>query len=617
MTKGTRQAGETGYSPAVRNQTAAAMFVLKIYARVLAQLAAERRLAIALVFANLALACAQFVEPVLFGRIIDALSNAQARRVNPSWAQLTPMMGAWVGFGLFSIGAAVLVALHADRLSHRRRLASMADFFDHLLELPLSFHGATHSGRLLKVMLEGSSGMAGLWLEFFRTNCASLVALFILLPATLFLNWRLALALVALVIGFGLLTIFVLRRTTGLQARVETFNARLAEQASDVLGNVPVIQSFTRIERESRTLREIIDRVLAAQLPVLSWWALAAVATRAASTLTLLSIFVIGVSLHLHHLASIGEIVTFMNFATMLIARLEQVVGFTNYLFMQAPKMAEFFEVMDTSSSVADSPGARDAGRMAGEVAFEHVGFAYDERRKAVDDVSFVVRPGETVALVGATGSGKSTTLSLLHRAFDPQAGAIRIDGVDIRDLKLSALRKNIGVVFQEPMLFARSIEENLRVGKIDASDAEIALALERAQASDFVARQVDGIKTMVGERGRTLSGGERQRLSIARALLKDPPIMVFDEATSALDAATEKQLQAALTAATRGRTTFVIAHRLATIRGADKIFVFDQGRIVESGSFDELVAQNGKFAALARAQFMAGEVAPAELASV
>ena len=587
------------------------MSIIKIYARVLAQLAGERRLAILLVFANLALACAQFVEPVLFGRIIDRLTNAQAQQRNPTWDELTPLMGAWVAFGLFSIGCAVLVALYADRLSHRRRLAVMAGFFDHLLELPLSFHGATHSGRLLKVMLEGASGMAGIWLSFFRENCASIVALVILLPLTLFVNWRLASVLVVLVIAFGLLTTFVLRRTEGLQASVEVFNAQVAERASDVLGNVPVIQSFTRVETESRGLREIIDKLLAAQLPVLSWWALAAVATRASATLTLLSIFVIGVWLHLQALATIGEIVTFMNFATMLIARLEQMVGFVNYLFMQAPKMTEFFEVMDTAPNVADSPKATDPGRLVGEVAFDHVGFAYDERRKAVDNVSFIVRPGETVALVGSTGSGKSTTLSLLHRVFDPQEGAIRIDGMDIRDMKLLGLRRNIGVVFQEPMLFARSIEENLRVGKVDATDAEIAVALDRAQASDFVARQVDGIKTLVGERGRSLSGGERQRVSIARALLKDPPIMIFDEATSALDAATEKQLQAALEAATKGRTTFVIAHRLATIRSANRIMVFDQGRVVESGSFDELVAQNGKFAALARAQFMAGEAKP------
>ncbi len=266
--------------------------------------------------------------------------------------------------------------------------------------------------------------------------------------------------------------------------------------------------------------------------------------------------------------------------------------------------------MIDAQPGVRDNPEAKDVGRLTGEVAFDNVTFSYDARRNAVTDVSFTVNPGETVALVGATGSGKSTTLGLLHRVFDPTGGRILIDGIDIRDMTLVSLRRNIGVVFQEPMLFARSIEENLRVGKPDATDEEIATALERAQAKEFIARQPDGIKTIVGERGRTLSGGERQRVSIARALLKDPPILIFDEATSALDATTERLLQAALDAATEGRTTFVIAHRLATIRNADRIFVFDQGRVVETGNFEELVALNGRFAALARAQFMADAVA-------
>jgi ATP-binding cassette subfamily B protein len=588
------------------------MPILKVYGRILRQLAPEKNLAIVLVVANLALAGAQFVEPVLFGRIIDAMTKLDAHGTQKTWLTLKPLVIAWVGFGLFSIVAAVTVALHSDRLSHRRRLGVMADFFDHILELPLSFHTATHSGRLLKVMLDASSGMFVIWLSFFRENCASLVALFVLLPATLFLNWRLGLILVVLVAVFGVLTTFVIRRTHGLQAHVEVFNAQLAERASDVLGNLPVIQSFTRIESESRGLQDIIRLVLSAQMPVLSWWALAAVATRAASTLSLVGIFIVGVWLHLHKLATIGEIVTFMNFATMLIAKLEGVVGFVNTLLMQGPKIGEFFAIMDTSPAIADRPNAIDPGRLRGEVIFDRVTFSYDPRRLAVDDVSFVVKPGETIALVGSTGSGKSTTLSLLHRALEPNSGAIRIDGIDIRDMKLSGLRRNIGVVFQEPMLFARSIEENLRVGKIDATPEEIERALKRAQASDFVARQVDGLKTIVGERGRSLSGGERQRVAIARALLKNPPIMVFDEATSALDASTEKQLQAALEAATQGRTTFVIAHRLATIRGASRILVFEQGKIVETGAFDELVAQNGRFAALARAQFMAAEPEPA-----
>jgi ATP-binding cassette subfamily B protein len=290
----------------------------------------------------------------------------------------------------------------------------------------------------------------------------------------------------------------------------------------------------------------------------------------------------------------------------MLIGRLEQAVSFTNQLFMQAPKMHEFFGVLDTVPAVHDRPNAKVVERFAGRVAFESVSFSYDGKRPAVQDVSFTAEPGETVALVGATGSGKSTTLGLLHRAFDPQSGVVRIDGDDIRDIALSSLRRNIGVVFQEPMLFARTIRENLQVGQPDATDAQMTEALERAQAKEFITRQMDGLDTVIGERGRSLSGGERQRLSIARALLKDPPVLILDEATSALDSATERKLQLALDEVMRGRTTFVIAHRLATIRNADRILVFEEGKIVETGTFDDLVAKGGRFAELARAQFLA-----------
>ncbi|KAF0134216.1 glucan ABC transporter ATP-binding protein/ permease [Methylocystis sp.] len=581
------------------------MSVFKVYVRVLGLLRPQARLALILVAANLALAISAFAEPMLFGRIIDRMTRAQAPGATLTWSDLLPLVSAWAGFGLFSIGGAILVGLNADRLAHRRRLAIMSDYFDHVLSLPLSFHTNVHSGRLLKIMLDGANAMSGLWLSFFRENCASFVALFVLLPATLFVNWRLGSLLMALVVIFYFVTSFVLRRTEDLQGQVERYNSTLAEHASDALGNIPVVQSFTRIESESHALNRIIDDVIAAQMPVLSWWAFVAVASRASATLTILAIFLLGIWLHLRGLATIGEIVAFMSFATMLIARLEQAVGFVNVLFQQSAKIAEFFGVLDTPASVADRPHSRDAERLVGAVEFDNVTFAYDGRRPAVRGVSFTAKPGETIALVGSTGSGKSTTLGLLHRAFDPDSGSVKIDGVDIREFTLSSLRRNIGVVFQEPMLFARSIEENLRIGNPDATDEEIAHALELAQATEFVAHQSDGRATRVGERGRSLSGGERQRLSIARALLKNPPIMVFDEATSALDATTERLIQKALEAAMKGRTTFVIAHRLATVRNADRILVFDQGEIVESGGFDELVAKGGRFAMLAAAQFM------------
>ncbi len=585
------------------------MWLIRLYARVLGQLGSDLRVGALLSVANVALAISAFAEPILFGRIIDVLTRAQVPGTAPvTFGTLTPLIIAWIAFGFFSIGAGALVALYADRLSHRRRLAVVANYFEHVLELPLAFHTSTHSGRVLKVMLEGSNGMAWLWLGFFREHLSALVALVVLLPLTVFLNWRLGLLLVGLVIVFTILTAIVVRKTESLQGSVERYHSNLAEHASDALGNVPVIQSFTRVEAETRSLRTIIHQLLQAQNPVLSWWAIASVASRAAATITVTAIFLVGTWLHLNGLASIGEIVMFMSMATMLIGRLEQAVSFINQLFMQAPKMREFFEILDTAPIVHDRPHAKYVDRFVGDVAFENVSFSYDGKRSAVQVVSFAIRPGENVALVGSTGSGKSTTLGLLHRAFDPQSGCIRIDGDDIRDISLASLRRNIGVVFQEPMLFARSIRENLQVGRPEATDAEMIEALERAQAIEFITRQSEGLDTIIGERGRSLSGGERQRLSIARALLKNPPILILDEATSALDAATEQKLQKALDEVMRGRTTFVIAHRLATIRNADRILVFDQGRVIESGTFDALVAQGGRFAELAKAQFMTSD---------
>jgi ATP-binding cassette, subfamily B, beta-glucan exporter len=589
------------------------MSIIRLYSRVLKFLGPEARLGWLLAFANLALAVAQFAEPVLVGRIIDALAGAQARSSAPAWTDLLPLLLAWVGFGLFTIVCSTVVALYADRLSHRRRQAVLASYFEHILQLPLSYHGGTHSGRLMKVMLQGTDALWGLWLGFFREHFAAFVSLIVLLPLALYLNWRLAILLVVLCGVFTALTTLVVRKTQGLQSSVEGHYSDLAARASDALGNVALVQSFTRIEAEVTGFRNVTSNLLAAQMPVLSWWAMVAVLTRASTTITVLAIFLVGTWLHLQGLASIGDMVMFVNFAAMLINRLEQVVGFTNTIFMEVPRLREFFDVLDTLPSVRDRPDAVDPGRVRGLVDFKNVSFSYDGRRPAVLDLTFTALPGETVALVGPTGAGKSTALALLSRVFDPQSGVIMVDGMDIRALKLAALRHNIGVVFQEALLFNRSIADNLRVGKPDATPEEMREACARAQALDFIERNPEGFDALVGERGRLLSGGERQRLSIARALLKDPPILILDEATSALDAVTEAKVHAALDEVMKGRTTFVIAHRLATVRNATRILVFGGARIVEKGTFDELVRLDGNFAELARAQFMIAESRAAE----
>ncbi len=583
------------------------MNFIRLYARVLGRLGSEKWLAAALVAANVALAVSQFAEPMLFGKIIDQLTHSLQPGGALTWAGIGPWLAAWAAFGVFSIVASVSAALYSDRLAHRRRVVEMGAYFDHVLHLPMSFHASAHTGRLLKIMIEGASGMFGVWLSFFREHFAALVSLGVLLPATLVVNWRLGGILLVLVVLLGALMNVVLRKTEVMQTAADVYSNDVAERVSDVLGNMPAIQSFARADEETSALHRMIDKMLNAQMPVLTWWAFATVATRSSSTVALVSILVTGVWLLMQNLTTVGQIVAFMSLSQMLVGRLEQTVGFANYMLSQAPRIRMFFDVMDTKPEVSDAPDAVAVSRLVGEVRFEDVSFAYDKSREALSDVTFGASAGETIALVGSTGSGKSTTLNLLHRVFDPSEGRIAIDGRDIRSMTLESLRENIGVVFQEPFIFARSIEENLRIGKPDATEAEMIHALEAAQAMDFVSRSPMGLKAVIGERGRNLSGGERQRLSIARALLKDPPIMVLDEATSALDANTERQVQAAVDAAMRGRTTFVIAHRLATIRNADRILVFEHGRIIESGSFDELVTQGGAFAALARAQFMTG----------
>ena len=584
------------------------MNLIRIYLRTLGLLAPAARLAWMLAIANLLLAAAQFAEPVLFGRVIDTLSQAQSNAAAFSWAKLGSLLAAWAAFGLFNIGCSTLVALYADRLAHRERQRVLTNYFEHVLQLPLAYHSGTHSGRLMKIMLQGTDALFGIWLAFFRDNLAAFVSFFVLLPLALVLNWRLALVLLVLCAVFASLTAFVMRKTEALQKLVEENYSELAEHASDTLGNVALVHSFTRVEAEVSGLKTVIDRLLAAQIPVLSWWAVVSVLTRASTTLTLLTIVVLGAFLNARGLASVGEIVTFTGFATMLIARLQDAVWFVNRVFSEGPRLAEFFAVLDTTPAIRDRPGATDPGRVKGKVEFDNVSFSYDGKRPAVADLIFTAAPGERIALVGTTGAGKSTALALLYRAFDPQSGAILIDGLDVRDMKLAALRRNIGVVFQEGLLFDRSIAENLRIGKPDATEAELRDAAARAQALDFIDRDANGLNARVGERGRLISGGERQRLSIARALLKEPPILILDEATSALDAKTEAKLLAALEEVMKGRTTFVIAHRLATIRRADRILVFEHGRVVDTGTFDELMRAGGPFAELAKAQYLSAE---------
>ncbi|MSP04886.1 MAG: glucan ABC transporter ATP-binding protein/ permease [Acetobacteraceae bacterium] len=589
------------------------MRFLRTYTRVLQLLGNDLRIAAMLGGANVVLAGLHFIDPLLFGRVIDLLTRSPDMPRAALWQEAISLLGLWAAVGIGGIAANIAVALQAERLAHRNRITAMARYYAHVLAMPLSFHGDTHSGRLVKMMISGTEALFGLWLTFFREHMATFVATLVLLPMTLFLNWKLAVALIVLVVLFCTLTVLVIRHTEAGQRQVESHNNNLAGTAQDALANVVLVQSFTRLGAEARLFGDIANQVIAHQFPVLNWWAVVNVLTRAASTVTVMAIVITGTVLHVNGEASVGEIVGFMGVATMLIGRLEAAVSFASRAVFLRPQLDDFLAVLDAETTVQEKKGATELTAPHGEVRFEKVSFSYPGGTPVLADVSFQARPGTTVALVGQTGAGKTTAMSLLQRLWDPSSGHISIDGQDLRDVTLDSLRRAVGVVFQDSMLFNRSIRDNLRMGRPDATDEELERACRMAEAHDFITRQPLGYDTMIGERGASLSGGQRQRLAIARALLKGPPILILDEATSALDAATEARVARALAVLMRGRTTFIIAHRLSTVRNADEILVFDAGKIVEQGTFDSLLAAGGHFAELVHTQLAGTAVKTAE----
>jgi len=550
----------------------------------------ERGVVLGLVAANAVLAGVQLAEPVLFGKVIDALAGGQAS---------AGLIGGWAALGLAGILAGVVVAVAADRLCHRRRLAAMSAAFERAITLPVGYHAGRGSGAVVRTILSGADAMFWQWLALLREQLSAFIGVVLLVPTAIAMDGRMAAVLGALAVVFVALNVAVVRRTSAGQSAIESFHNDVYSRIGDVIGNVTVVQSYTRLAAERAAMRELMGRLLRAQYPVLTWWGVLTVLTRAAGTISMVTVFALGAVLAARGEVTVGEIVSFISFAALLIAKLDHLSGFVMRVAQQLPAAAGLFALLDEAQAAEDRPGARDLGRVAGEVRYSGVGFSYPGSEQGVRDLDFAVAAGETVALVGPTGSGKTTTLGLLQRFRAADAGTITVDGVDVRDATLESLRGAIAVVFQDGGLFNRSIAENIRVGRPSASDAEVEQAARLAEAHDFILRKPGGYGFAIGEGGASLSGGERQRIAIARAILKDAPILILDEATSALDGETEGRIKRALDRLRAGRTTFVIAHRLSTVADADRILVLEGGRIVEQGRFAELAAAGGLFSRL------------------
>ncbi|HEX2843094.1 glucan ABC transporter ATP-binding protein/ permease [Hyphomicrobium sp.] len=564
------------------------MDLIRLYKRALGMLGAEKALAILLAAASVVIGLVQLAEPILFGRVVDALARGEGA---------SQTIALWAALGLFGIFASVVVAVYADRLAHRRHLAAMAEAFERAMTLPQGYHADRGSGAVVRSILQGTDSLFWLWLGAMREQLTAVAGIVLLVPTAIGMDIRMAAILAVLAIAYVVMNAFVMRKTKEGQSNVEQYNSAVYGRVGDVIGNVTVVQSFARLKAESDAMRSVMSDLLAAQYPVLTWWGILTVLQRAAATIAMVAVFAMGAVLAGRGELTVGQIVSFVGFANLLISKLDQISGFVTAIHRRAPVLKAYFDLIDEPDGIVEKPGAPPLPAVSGEVKYEHVSFRFPGTEQGVHDIELKAAPGQTIALVGPTGSGKSTTLSLLMRLRAPEQGRILIDDRDIADVTLASLRQSIAVVFQDAGLFNRSIGDNIAIGRPGATLAEVETAARLAEAHDFIARKPGGYGFVIGERGVALSGGERQRIAIARAILKDAPILVLDEATSALDAETEARIKRALDRLRENRTTFIIAHRLSTVANADEILVLDQGRIVERGRFRELAEGKGIFA--------------------
>ncbi|MGR9318960.1 glucan ABC transporter ATP-binding protein/ permease [Rhizobium leguminosarum] len=569
------------------------MTLFKVYARALRYLGAYKLRVSLVVVANIVLATITIAEPILFGRIIDAISGK---------GEVKPILFMWATFAVFNTIAFVLVAREADRLAHGRRATLLTEAFGRIISMPLGWHHQRGTSNALHTLLRACETLFGLWLEFMRNHLSTVIALALLIPTAMSMDLRLSAVLMVLAIAYWLIGRVVMSRTKDGQASVENHYHTVFSHVSDSISNVSVLHSYNRIEAETRALKSFADRLLEAQYPVLDWWAIASALNRMASTIAMMVVLIIGTMLVQAGQLRVGDVIAFIGFANLLIGRLDLMRQFATQIFEARSKLEEFYALEDSVREREEPAGNSEIKDVRGSIEFRDVSFGFGNSSQGLHNVSFSVKAGQTVAIVGPTGAGKTTLVNLLQRVYDAQGGKILVDGTDITKVTRKSLRRHIATVFQDAGLLNRSISDNIRLGREGASEEEMRRAAEAAAAADFIETREERYDTHVGERGNKLSGGERQRIAIARAILKDAPILVLDEATSALDVETEARVKAAIDNLRQNRTTFIIAHRLSTVREADMVLFLDDGRVVEQGSFDELSHSNGRFAALLRA---------------
>lgn len=554
-----------------------------------------------------------YVRPYLFRLIlagllvsgVAAVNLALVRLAGTLWdivtvqhdaEQMTRSIGMFLGLvilqGLCSMGHSYLTAWVSQNV--------IADFrkhlFAHLQTLTVSFFSRRRTGELLSRLMSDVTVIQSLVTETPIDAVKQLVTFVGGITFLLLMNWQLCLLILILLPLLVMVSKLFGRRLKSLSTSIQDHTATLSTLAEEVISGIRIVKSFVQAQREKDRFAEQVDQTLRLTL---SRAGIMAVFIPVISLMTFSSATAVlwyGGRQVIDGTVTPGDLFAFVLFAGILIGPFSAAARVFTQIKEAQGATQRVFEILDARPDIDDRPDAQTLVTVEGHVRMENVEFGYDPRHAVLSNLSFEARPGELVALVGPTGAGKTTVINLLHRFYDPTEGRLTIDGKDLRDVTLESWYRQIALVPQETILFGGTILDNIRYGMMAAGESAVREASEAAHAHDFITTLPDGYQTMVGEKGVNLSGGQRQRIAIARAILKNPRILLLDEATSSLDTDSERLVQEALQRLMKGRTTFVVAHRLSTIQRADRILVLDKGKLVEEGTHAQLLERKGLY---------------------